>query len=93
MPCLLVLIAVVFPRVCLVLTWLLSTVLQRAYHDMIVPIIGFIFLPLTTLVYAWMVSSHMPIEGFNLIFLVLAVLVDAGGHGGGANYYRSRRSY
>ena len=48
------------------------------------PILGFLFLPLTTLVYAWMVNSHRSLEyGVNVIILIVAVLIDVGGLGGG----------
>ena len=90
MPCLLVLIAVAFPRLVLVLTWLLSNSLERAYSNILIPILGFFFLPVTTLMYAWMVNYHMRLEGFNLVLLILAVLIDAGSHRSGTNYYRRR---
>jgi len=90
MPCLLVIVVVAFPRVILVLMFLLSNYLQRAYHDLLIPVLGFIFLPLTTIVYAWLVNSHVAIEGLNLLFLVLAVILDLGGLGGG-EYHRRRR--
>lgn len=79
-----------FPRVVLVLMWLFSNYLGRAYHGLVIPLLGFIFLPITTIVYAWMWNSHMPIAGLNLIILIVAVLLDAGSHGGGA-YYRRRQ--
>jgi hypothetical protein len=88
MPCLLVLIAAAFPRLVLVLTWLFSNALQRAYDNFLIPLLGFLFLPLTTLVYAWMINYHLPINGPYLILLIIAVLIDAGGHGGSAKYYR-----
>jgi uncharacterized oligopeptide transporter (OPT) family protein len=88
MPCLLVLLVMAFPRLVLVLMWLFSTVLDRAYHGLVIPLLGFIFLPITTIVYAWLVSSGMPIEGLNLVFIIIAVLLDAGSHGG--SYYRRR---
>jgi hypothetical protein len=88
MPCLLAIVVLAFPRVVLVLMWLFSTVLQRAYHGLIIPMLGFIFLPITTIVYAWMVTNHMPLAGVNLIILVVAVLLDAGSHGGGMRHYR-----
>lgn len=90
MPCLLVLLIVAFPRIVLVLMFLLSNYLQRAYHDLLLPILGFIFLPLTTIVYAWMVNSRLPLEGINIVFLILAVVIDVGGLGGG-EYHRRRR--
>jgi hypothetical protein len=89
-PCLLVVVVVAFPRIVLVLMFLLSTYLQRAYHDLLLPILGFIFLPLTTIVYAWLVNSKMPLEGINLLFLIVAVVIDVGGLGGG-EYHRRRR--
>jgi hypothetical protein len=83
MACLLVLIVVLFPRVVLVLMYLTSNYLQRVYdHEVLVPLLGFFFLPLTTLVYAWEVNSHLPIAGVNLIILVVAVIIDVGGWGG-----------
>lgn len=88
MPCLLLLVVLAFPRVVLLLMFLLSNYLQRAFHDLLIPLLGFIFLPLTTIVYAWMVNNHMAIEGTNLLILVVAVVIDAGGIGGGAWHRR-----
>jgi hypothetical protein len=90
MPCLLVILIAAFPRVVLVLMYLGSTYIQRAYHDLLIPVLGFFFLPLTTIVYAWLVNSRMPLEGINLGILLVAVIVDVGGLGGG-EYHRRRR--
>lgn len=90
MPCLLLLLILIFPRVVLVWMYLTSTYLQRAYHELLIPILGFIFLPLTTLVYAWLVNTHSPIEGINLLYIIVAVIIDLGGLGGG-DYHRRRR--
>ena len=90
MPCLFVFILLLFPRVALVLMWLFTNLLSRAYHGLLIPLIGFFFLPITTIVYALMVDYHVPIAGVNLLILIVAVLVDAGSHGGGADYYRRR---
>jgi hypothetical protein len=90
MPCLLLLLVLAFPRLVLVLMFLLSDYLQRAYHGLIIPLLGFFFLPLTTIVYAWMVNTHHPLDGAYLIILVIAVLIDAGGLGGG-EWHRRRR--
>jgi hypothetical protein len=88
MPCLLVLVVLAFPRVVLILMWLTSNYLQRAYHELLIPLLGFLFLPLTTIVYAWLMNTHSPLEGINLLYLILAVLIDAGGLGGGAWHRR-----
>jgi len=88
--CLLLILFVAFPRIALVLLFFLSNYLQRAYHGLLLPLLGFIFLPLTTLVYAWLVNSNLPIAGVNLIILIIAVVIDVGGLGGG-EYHRRRR--
>ena len=90
MPCLLVLVVVLFPRVVLALMFLLTNYLQRAYPGLLVPLLGFCFLPITTLVYAWMVNNRQTIDGVNLLIIVVAVIIDVGGLGGG-EYHRRRR--
>jgi hypothetical protein len=90
MPCLLLILFVAFPRIALVLLFVFSNYMQRAYHGLLLPLLGFIFLPLTTLVYAWMVNSNLPIAGLNLLILIIAVVIDVGSLGGG-EYHRRRR--
>jgi hypothetical protein len=90
-PCLLLIVVLGFPRVALVLIWLFSNYLQRAFHGALLPLLGFIFLPLTTIVYAWEVNSGMPTAGINLLWLLIAVIIDLGGLGGGA-HRQSRRN-
>jgi hypothetical protein len=88
--CLVLIVFLAFPRIALVLLFVFSNYLQRAYHDLLLPLLGFLFLPLTTLVYAWMVNTRMPIAGINLLILVIAIVIDLGGLGGG-EYHRRRR--
>ena len=90
MPCLLLLLVVAFPRIVLALVFLMSGYLQRAYDNFLILLLGFLFLPLTTLTYAWMVNNHRHLDGVNLIILVVAVVIDAGGLGGG-EWHRRRR--
>ena len=72
------------------LLFFFSPYLEHAYHSLLIPVLGFVFLPLTTLTYAWMINSHMPLEGLNLFLLLIAAVIDAGGLGGG-EYHRRRR--
>jgi hypothetical protein len=83
MPCLLLILIVLFPRVALAVLYLFTTYLDTVFHNILVLIAGFIFLPLTTLLYAWMVHSGLPVGGINLLWLMLAALIDLGGIGGG----------
>jgi len=88
MPCLLLIVILAFPRLGLALLFLFTHYLDRAFNSVLVLILGFLFLPITTLVYAWMINSHVAVQGINLLFLLIAALVDLGGLGGG---YSSRR--
>jgi hypothetical protein len=73
-------------RLVLLLMRFFSTYLQRAFHGgLLVPILGFIFLPLTTIVYVWELNNGMPTSGINLLWLLIAVIIDLGGPGGGAS--------
>jgi hypothetical protein len=74
----------------LLLLLLLTNYLERAYHGVILPVIGLLFLPLTTLAYAWMVNNGQPTAGVNLLILLIAVVIDLGGLGGGEYHRRSR---
>jgi hypothetical protein len=88
--CLLVIVFLAFPRITLAWLFLFTNYLERAYHGLILPVLGFLFLPLTTLAYAWMVNTRQPIAGVNLVILVIAVVIDLGGLSGG-EYHRRRR--
>jgi hypothetical protein len=90
MACLFVIFLLVFPRIALVLMFLFTNYLQRAYHGLLIPLIGFILLPLTTLVYAWLVNTAQPLAGLNLILLIIAVVIDVGGLSGGEYHRRAR---
>jgi len=90
MPCLFLILFLAFPRLALALLFFFSNYLQRAYHGFIVPLLGFMFLPLTTLIYAWMVNNNRPMVGVNLLILIIAVVIDIGGLGGGAYHRRTR---
>jgi len=90
MPCLLLIVVLAFPRLVLLGLFFLSSYLERAYDGLVIPLLGFLFLPLTTLAYAWMVNARQPFEGVNLLILVVAAVIDAGGLGGGEVHRRRR---
>jgi hypothetical protein len=91
MPCLLLLVILLFPRVALALLFFFSTYLDRPYHNaLLLLILGFVFLPLTTLVYAWMFNSGIPVVGINILYLLVAAILDLGLMGGGYRSHRGR---
>lgn len=67
----------------IVLVWLFSDYLGRAYETLLWPLLGFFFLPLTTLAYAFAMNSNAgSVSGFYLVIVVVAVLIDLGMLGG-----------
>ena len=90
MPCLVGCIALGAPRVAIVLVVIFSDYIGRAYETMLWPFVGFIFMPLTTLAYAWAIHSRGSVAGIHLAVVVVAVLMDLGVVGGGAASRRRR---
>jgi hypothetical protein len=90
MPCLVVLLALISPRLALVAMWLFSNVLDRAYDSWIVPLLGFFVLPWTTLAYAgmWSAGSNQ-VYGFEWFIVGLAFVIDVGSYVGGSARSRS----
>jgi hypothetical protein len=88
MPCFLLILGLAFPRLILALLFFFSTYLDRAYHGFLIPLLGFVFLPLTTLIYAVILNGGHQIEGLYLVAIVICIIADLGLIGGGA---RSRR--
>lgn len=88
--CIVALIALLAPRLAIILLWLFSDYLSTAFGTWLWPLLGFFFLPLTTLAYAWSVHTFGGIQGLGLIAVIVAFLIDIGAIGGG---YSGRRRY
>jgi hypothetical protein len=68
---------------------LFSNFFTGVYHSLIIPVIGFLLLPLTLIVYTYLAKTsggHLTTTQF--VFIFIAVVVDLGLVGGGA--YRRR---
>lgn len=89
MPCLL-LIGVLFPRAALVLMFLLTNWIGRAVDGLIIPLLGFFFLPYTLLWYVAVMNLWGYWGFWQIAFMVLAVLFDLSSHGGSARAARRR---
>jgi len=88
MPCFIGCLALAAPRFAIVLVVIFSDYLGSAYQTMLWPLLGFFFMPLTTLAYAWAIHSRGSVEGLQLVIVVLAVLMDLGIIGGSASARR-----
>jgi len=95
MGCLIGCLAIGFPRAALFLVWLFGgSFLHRAYGSFIWPLLGFFFLPLTTLTFAFGVNSlgsHGQMSSLGWLLTVLALGADLGLIGGGQHGMRRYR--
>lgn len=77
MPCLLALLALITPRLVIVVLWLFTRWFDGIFPSIVVPLLGFIFLPTTMLWYTgvqhWFAGqwTFWPIVG-----IVIALLID-----------------
>ena len=83
MPCLVASIAFFFPRLAIVLLVIFGNYIGRAYDTTLWPLLGFFFMPYTTLAYAFGKNANGSIEGLYLVLVIVAVLFDLGSNGGG----------
>jgi len=80
------------PRFAILLVVFFSSYIGRAYETTLWPFLGFLFMPLTTLAYAWAINSRGSVAGFHLAVVVVAVLIDLGLVGGSASRrYRPKK--
>ncbi len=85
MGCLVGCLVLLFPRIGLFLVFLFSDYLGRAYETNFWPFLGFVFMPLTTLAYAWAVNTNGTVTGIYLVVVVIAAILDLGLGGKGAH--------
>jgi len=77
------------PRLGILVWWLVQPVrFAAAFNNFILPLLGFIFLPWTTLMYIGLFPGG--IIGFDWVWMALALLADLGSYSGGAYGNRDR---
>ena len=88
--CLLLALAFLGPRIVIIGLALFSSFFERAYDGLLIPLLGFLFLPFTTLAYAWSINTRGEVAGLQLVVVAIALLFDLGVLGGGASKHRER---
>ena len=87
--CILAILAFFGPRLALFLAWVFTpTYLSRAFDTFLIPFLGFVFLPWTTIAYAIAQNELGGLNGIGLLVVILGVLADVGVLGGGARQRR-----
>lgn len=91
MPLLIILFGLIAPRTVLVLAACFG-VFSGVWSTLLWPILGFLFMPYTTIAYGLAHRYGTGVEGVWLIVMIIAVVLDLGANGGSANEAkRSRR--
>jgi len=67
-----------FSRIMLLMYWIARPAqMNLAFNTFILPCLGFLFLPITTMVYVWLMQgAGNSIQGLDWLWLILAVLLD-----------------
>jgi hypothetical protein len=84
MGCLLALLAAISPRLALALVWIFTNLVDRAFTGFLVPLLGLIFLPFTTLLYVLAYRPAVGVSGWGWFLVFVGLLFDLGSYGGGA---------
>ncbi len=88
--CLVLIAALLGPRAGIVLWWLASpNRWELAFDSFIVPFLGFLLFPWTTLM--WVVVAPSGVHSFDYLWLGLAMAIDVGSYAGGSGVRSSRQ--
>ena len=80
-----------FSRIMLLMYWISRPVqMELAFNTFILPCLGFLFLPFTTLMYVWLIQGAGGIQGLDWLWLILAVLLDFASVAGAGAANRNR---
>ncbi|HEX6125275.1 MAG TPA: hypothetical protein VFZ23_07860 [Pyrinomonadaceae bacterium] len=97
MGCLFVVLAGFFPRIALLILWVARpTLFGAAFANLLLPILGIVFLPYTTLFFV-VLWSPGGLSNLDWVWMVLALLLDLSSYGGSGyvnrdRYFRRRSS-
>ncbi len=89
MGCFIFLTALLSPRLALFFVWAFTNFVDRAFDDWIVPALGFVFLPWTTLVYA-LAYDGRGVSPLGWFFVAMALLTDVSSYAYSGRRYQTR---
>ena len=90
MPCLFAVFALVTPRLVVALLYFFTRWFAGMFDSLLWPILGFLFMPLTTLAYAWAINRNGSVSGAYFVVVLLAALIDLGSIGASRARRRAR---
>jgi hypothetical protein len=79
MGCLFALMAGIFPRLALFILWVARPArIDAAFDTFLVPLLGIIFLPFATLMYALLYTPGRGLIGWDWFWVIVAAILDIG---------------
>ena len=70
-----------FARVALLVVWISTPLVSRAFHEYwLLPLLGILIVPLTTLAYVVVFALAGEVAGWNWLWVALALLLDLSAH-------------
>lgn len=87
MGCLAGALVLALPRFVMVVLWIFTDYLSKAYEGWFLPLIGFFVLPTSTLAYAIAQNETRGLRSWGLILMVFAVMLDLGIWGKGRGVF------
>jgi hypothetical protein len=89
--CLLAAVGSFFPRIALLLMWIFTNYVDRAFTGILLPLVGLIFLPFTTIMFCLVYSPALGgVHGANWIWVALGLLFDITSYSSGGYGQRQR---
>ncbi len=88
--CVLALFAMASPRLAVFLVWVFTDRMGIAFEHFWMGLVGFLFLPWTTLAWSLCYARGNGVTGFGVILVIVALLLDLGTYGGSSQMQRRR---
>jgi hypothetical protein len=81
MGCLFVLISLISPRLGIIILWAFTNYISRSFDGFLLPLLGLLFLPWTTLMYVLVQAPAGDVSFFGWVFVGIGILFDLGSYG------------
>lgn len=89
--CLVAVLLIIGPRFALFMTWVFTSLVSRAFETFLLPLVGLVFLPWTTLFYVVVYTPNDGVTGIGWLFVILGFLFDLGSYSSGGREQRRRQ--
>lgn len=81
--CLAAFVGVFAPRLALLIIWIFTPYVSRAFDTFVWPLLGLFFLPYTTIAYSIAFLPGTGVTGWRWIWVVLGIILDIASYSGG----------